>query len=96
MVRRVLIAKLAARQLRKAPPQVRNAFSYWIGLVAEHGLLEVRKIRGFHDESIARGAHAGQRSIRLSRSWRAFYVLESDGAAELVEVVEVNKHLYDR
>lgn len=96
MIKRVVLAKRAVRQLAKAPPQVRNAFDYWVLMVAEHGLSEVRKVRGFHDEPIAYGPHAGQRSIRLGRSWRAFYVLGTDGTAELVEVVEVNKHDYDR
>ncbi|HEX7669900.1 MAG TPA: hypothetical protein VF395_09965 [Polyangiaceae bacterium] len=96
MIRRIVVAKLAAKQLRKAPSQVRNAFDYWALLVAEHGLLEVRKIPGFHDEPIVYGPHAGERSVRMSRAFRAFYVLRRDGMVELVEVVEVNKHIYKR
>ena len=61
MITRVVASKLATKQLRKAPPQVRNAFAYWIALIAEHGLLKVRKIPGFHDEPIAVGPHAGER-----------------------------------
>jgi proteic killer suppression protein len=96
VIKRIRITKLAAKQLRKVPPQVQNAFAYWVGLVAEHGLLEVRKVRGFHDEPIAYGPHAGQRSIRTGRGWRAFYVIRDDGSAELIEVIEINKHVYDR
>src|SRR5438045_454614 len=66
----------------KAPPQVRNAFAYWSALIAEHGLLNVRKIPGFHDEPIAVGPHAGERSVRLNRAWRAFYVIRRDGSVE--------------
>jgi proteic killer suppression protein len=96
MINRVVASKLATKQLRKAPPQVRNAFAYWVALIAEHGLLNVRKIPGFHDEPIAVGPHAGQRSARMNRAWRAFYVIRRDGSVDLVEVVEVNKHVYDR
>jgi proteic killer suppression protein len=96
VITQVVATKVAAKQLRKAPPQVRNAFAYWIALIGEHGLLNVRKIPGFHDEPIAVGPHAGERSVRLNRAWRAFYVIRRDGSVELVEVVEVNKHIYDR
>ena len=60
------------------------------------GLRDVRKIAGYHDEPITRGPHAGQRSIRLNQAYRAFYVVGSDGRAELVSIVEVNKHVYSR
>lgn len=96
VINRVVLSKLAAKQLRKAPGQVRNAFDYWVALIAEYGLLQLREIRGFHDEPITIGPHAGQRSVRMNRAWRAFYVIRRDGALELVEVVEINKHVYNR
>ncbi len=34
----------------------------------------------------------GQRSIRLSRSYRAIYEIHEDGVSELVSVEEVSKH----
>jgi len=44
------------------------------------------------------GDRTGQRSIRLSRSYRAFYVIrdrpEKDQTVEFVSVEEVNKHDY--
>ena len=64
----------------------------WITLVGEHGLEDVRKIRGFHDEPLS-GSRVGQRSIRLNKSFRAFYRIEN-GAVEFVDVFDVNKHEY--
>jgi toxin HigB-1 len=61
--------------------------------VKRDGLEEVRKIRGYHDEPLL-GLRKGQRSIRLSRSYRAVYEVHTDGAIEFVSVEEVNKHAY--
>ncbi|STY25350.1 Plasmid maintenance system killer protein [Legionella taurinensis] len=55
--------------------------------------MEVRKIPGFHDEPL-KGNRVGQRSIRLSRAYRAIYELGQQGKMEIVEIVEVNKHDY--
>ena len=51
----------------------------------------MRKVPGYHDEPL-RGKRAGQRSVRLSRSYRAIYMEEMDKV--LVKVLEVNKHEY--
>lgn len=56
------------------------------------GLDEVRKIPGYHDEPL-RGDRRGQRSIRLSRHYRAIYAIKKD-VFEFVEILEVNKHEY--
>jgi proteic killer suppression protein len=54
----------------------------------------VRKVPGYHDEPLT-GDRTGQRSIRLSRAYRAFYVIERDAVrVEFVHVTEVNKHEY--
>ena len=58
------------------------------------GLEQVRRAPGFHDEPV-RGPRQGQRSIRLSRSHRAFYVVDEDDAVEFVRIEEVNKHVYE-
>jgi proteic killer suppression protein len=54
----------------------------------------VRKVKGYHDEPVRGAKRAGQRSVRLSRAYRLFYVEKLDGKLELVEIVEVNKHEY--
>jgi toxin HigB-1 len=53
----------------------------------------VRKISGYHDEPL-HGNRAGQRSIRLSRQWRAIYAIQSDAQIEFIEVQEGNPHDY--
>jgi len=65
----------------------------WIEAVEEDGLEATRRVRGFHDESL-KGKRRGQRSIRLSRQWRAIYEIRKDGGAQLVSVEEVTPHVY--
>ena len=64
----------------------------WVEAVEQDGLEEVRKIPGYHDEPL-KGDRAGQRSIRLSRAYRAIYEIEQD-VAQFVSVEEVSKHDY--
>ena len=59
------------------------------------GLEEIRKIPGYHDEPL-HGERRGQRSIRLSRGYRAIYIVKSDNSIEFVSVEEVNKHEYKK
>ena len=47
---------------------------------------------GYHDEPL-KGRRAGQRSIRLSRAYRAIYEIKED-TAKFVSVEEVSKHEY--
>ena len=65
----------------------------WINAVSHDGLFEVRKQPGYHDEPL-KGTRQGQRSIRLSRAYRAIYELSENGKMKIVEIVEVNKHDY--
>jgi proteic killer suppression protein len=55
------------------------------------GIWESRKIPGYHDEPL-RGDRQGQRSVRLNRAYRVFYI-EADNKIEIL-VIEVNKHEY--
>jgi proteic killer suppression protein len=63
-----------------------------VALIGTEGLERAKRIPGFHDEPL-KGERKGQRSIRLSRSWRAIYVIER-GGIEFVEVKEVIHHDY--
>ncbi len=65
----------------------------WIEAVESEGLELVRRVPGFHDEPL-HGPRRGQRSIRLSRSYRAIYELWADGEIEFISVEEVRKHEY--
>jgi len=97
MIRLVEISRRAERELRRAPSHIVVKLMGWVAAVEDQGLEEVRRIPGYHDEPL-RGDRAGQRSIRLSRSYRAFYVVrdrqEEDQTVEFVSVEEVNKHDY--
>ena len=64
----------------------------WVGNVEAKGLEEVRKLPGYHDEPL-KGQRQGQRSIRLSRAYRAIYVLRGPEVT-FVLVEEVSKHDY--
>ena len=92
MVRRVEIARRATKQLRKVPQHIRLNLMVWVTAVEFDGLEVVRKAPGYHDEPL-KGARAGQRSIRLSRSYRAIYEVKR-GAVQFVSVEEVSKHDY--
>lgn len=93
MINRVEIARRAQRQLRRAPPRIVGQLYRWIEAVEEIGVEATRRRPGYHDEPL-RGQRRGQRSIRLSRQWRAIYEVTSDGQAELVSVEEVTPHVY--
>ena len=79
--------------LRKLPKHIITKLTAWINAVGHDGLSEVRKIPGFHDEPL-QGERKGQRSIRLSKSYRAIYIIDKAGQMEIVEIIEVNKHDY--
>jgi toxin HigB-1 len=64
----------------------------WVTAVEHDGLEEVRKARGYHDEPL-QGRRVGQRSIRLSSSYRAIYEIKKH-TVEFVSVEEVSKHDY--
>ena len=92
MIFRVEITKLAEKQLRKMPQHIKDNLIIWVMAVEQDGLEEVRKVPGYHDEPL-KGDRAGQRSIRLSRAYRAIYEIKED-TAKFVSVEEVNKHDY--
>ncbi len=93
VIRAVRISQRAQRDLRSAPLQVRRKLKTWIEGVSKDGLEDVRKIRGFHDEPL-KGKRKGQRSIRLSRGYRAIYEVLTDETLWFARVEEVTKHGY--
>jgi proteic killer suppression protein len=92
---RVVIDKRIARKFRKIPIHIIEKLETWVLMVERYGVLEVRKIKGYHDEPLS-GERKGERSIRLSKSYRAFYIERDNGKIELsyIELIEVNKHEY--
>lgn len=93
VIRDVVISRDAMKQLRKVPRHIAKKFEAWVEAVEADGLEETRKIPGYHDEAL-RGDRAGQRSIRLSRAYRAVYEVKSNNRVEFVNVEEVHNHDY--
>lgn len=89
----VLLNDRCKRSLKKLPTHIVVKLFEWINTVSHDGLLEARKQPGFHDEPL-HGKRKGQRSIRLSKSYRAIYEITDSGQTNIVEIVEVNKHDY--
>lgn len=93
MINRVLLSSQARKDLRKVPRHILNKLDVWIDSVEREGLENVRRIPGFHDEPL-KGQRVGQRSIRLSRAWRAIYEVLTDQRVSFVSVMEVTHHEY--
>jgi proteic killer suppression protein len=88
----VIISKLAEKQLRKAPLEIRHAFRKWYEMVSWGGIDESRFVSGYRDK-VLDGKRKGQRSVRLNRAWRLFYREDRNGMIEIT-VLEINKHDY--
>ena len=81
------------KQLRKVPVEVRVKFQQWILFLETKGLLEAQKFPGFRDHSL-KGDRKGQRSVYLTKKWRAVYTTDTEGKVNLVIVQEVMPHDY--
>ena len=92
MINHVEISLNAKKDLKKSPKHIVAKLLAWIEKVEDFGLAEARKIKGYHDEPL-KGNRRGQRSIRLSKSYRAIYKILKD-EVEFVLIEEVNKHDY--
>jgi proteic killer suppression protein len=89
----VELSKQAQKDLQKIPEHIKTKLLVWIDSVEQLGVYQVRKIPGYHDEPL-KGNRLGQRSIRLSKAYRAIYTMTPKGSMELITVEEVNKHDY--
>lgn len=89
----VMLSPEARKCLRKVPRHVVDKVLSWVLSVETKGIREVRKIPGFHDEPL-HGNRDGQRSIRLTRSYRAIYVEVNDKTLEFIRIEEIHKHEY--
>ena len=86
---RVIFNKVE-KQFKKLPHFILLKLLAWAKSVELKGLREVRKIPGYHDEPL-KGNRIGQRSIRLSKGYRAIYTEELDGQINLVIIEEVKQ-----
>lgn len=89
----VHISKFAEKQLKKIPVHIKEALLIWVSSVEESGIIQVRKLPGYHDEPL-KGDRKGQRSVRLSRAYRVIYEESENGQLTVITVLEVNKHDY--
>ncbi len=85
---KIILNKKAQKQLRKVPAHIQGKLQGWIEAVEAFGIEEIRLIPGYHDEPL-KGRRTGQRSIRLSKAYRAIYIDNT-----IIEIIEVNKHDY--
>jgi len=93
VIRTVVLPRHVAKQLERVPRHVVDKLLAWVRLVEDAGLEHARRIPGFHDEAL-KGRRSGQRSIRLSRAYRAIYCISGSGEVEFVTIDEVTKHAY--
>jgi toxin HigB-1 len=89
----VSVSKLAAKQLKKLPQFIVDKLAEWAFLVEGEGLMIARLRPGYHDEPL-QGKRQHQRSIRLSRQWRAIYEVSELQTLILVDIMEVTAHDY--
>lgn len=89
----IVLSNNAKKDIRRLPHYIVISLMTWVDDVESRGLLEVRKISSYHDEPL-KGNRLGQRSIRLSKSYRAIYILKLNNEIEFVSVEEINKHEY--
>jgi len=92
MINRVIIVDKARKQLNRSPRHIVAKLMSWVDSVENEGLEFVRRIPGFHDEPL-KGKLRGERSIRLTRSYRAVYRIVRN-KIEFVSIEEVSKHDY--
>lgn len=89
---RVDLSKIG-KQIKKIPQEIVFRLMRWIRTVEEFGLVEARKVKGYHDEPL-KGLRQGQRSIRLGIKWRAIYTQSKTGEVNIITVEEVTPHDY--
>lgn len=93
MINKVEVTRRAEKDLRKVPEYITLNLVEWVRAVELEGLEIVRRLPGYHDEPL-KGKRKGQRSIRLSRAYRAIYEIKNDNKISFVSIEEVNKHDY--
>lgn len=79
------------KHLGKLPFNIATKLRKWVRSIEKSGLPYTQNIPSYRDKSLS-GKRLGQRSIRLNRSYRAFYTV--DKYEKIVSVMEVNKHEY--
>jgi proteic killer suppression protein len=89
---KIQFSRQARKAFNKVPDIIQTKLMTWVMTVELEGLVYVQTIKGFHDEPL-KGKRAGQRSIRLSRQWRAIYQIVNKEPV-LITILEVTPHDY--
>lgn len=84
---------VAEKQLKKTPKDIIKRLQRWAVYIEMIGLIETRKIPGFHDEPL-KGKWRGFRSVRLGHKWRVIYKYNKSHVINVVNVKEVTAHEY--
>jgi len=79
--------------MSKLPSHIREMALVWADIIKNDGILEMRRVPGYHDEPL-KGDRRGQRSSRLNRAYRVIYTEDEKGEVIIISVLEVNKHDY--
>jgi len=82
-----------ARQLKLVPQEVLKRYEKWKDIVGLSGPMGLRKIKGFHDESL-KGEWKGHRSSRLGLQYRVVYKMLKDRV--MIQVVSLSPHDYGK
>jgi proteic killer suppression protein len=90
---KIIVTRIAEKGLARVPAHIVDKLDAWFEVIETDGIEEARKIPGFHDEPL-KGKRRGQRSIRLSRFYRAIYEVKIESNIEIVFIKEVTKHDY--
>ena len=89
----VIDFSLIRRQLKKIPKDIIKRLQRWAMYVENTGLIETRKIPGFHDELLT-GKWKGYRSVRLGHKWRLIYKHDKNGKINIIKIKKVVPHEY--
>ena len=89
----VELTPFVQKKIKKLPHQVIFKLRTWAMQVEMLGIRKVMQTKGYHDEPL-QGKRKGQRTIRLNKSYRAFYRILKNGEIEVMEVFDLNKHKY--
>ena len=89
----VSLSRRAENDLKKLPEHIVLKLWSWVEAIHHEGLRSVRKLPGYHDEPL-KGIRKRQRSIRLSKAYRAIYRVDESSIPEIIEILEVTKHEY--
>lgn len=84
---------LVREKLKRIPKHISLKLIGWARDIEIYGLKKVRLSKGYHDEPL-KGKRKGQRSIRLSKGYRAIYIEKNDDQLVIIETLEVHKHDY--